>query len=322
MIRGFIVAVVLAAACIGVGASGCYAQSYPSRQITYIIPYSPGGASDTTGRIFAKRLSEALGQPVIVQNKSGGAVGIVQLGQSKPDGYTLGHISTDAFSITPQFEETPPYDAFKDFIPVAHLLTTYTALVAANAFGPSSVKEMIAYAKQNPGKVTVASTGVGGYTHLLGELLKQAAGIDTTHVPYSNTGGATVDLLAGRVDLMFNSTPVELVGSGRAKGLAAVGQQRIKQLPNLPTMAEVLPAYRGGDIGWALVAPAGTPPEIVKKLSDTVASFSAAPDYVRDVEARGYAVSFAPYDQYPKQLREEYDVYGEAIRRGNIKIHN
>jgi tripartite-type tricarboxylate transporter receptor subunit TctC len=195
-------------------------------------------------------------------------------------------------------------------------------LVASTSFPPNSLAEVIEYAKQNPGKVTVASTGVGTYTHLLGELFKQAAGIDTTHVPYANTASASVDLIAGRVNLMFHSTPAEIIGAGRAKGLAAVGSQRIKSLPGIPTMTEVLPTYRGSDNGWTLAAPASTPAEIVKKLSDAIATFSTSPDYAKDVESRGFVVSFSPYDQFPKQLREQYDAYGAAIRQGNIKIHN
>ena len=322
--RNWLIAgIALAGATIALATADAYGQaSYPSRPITLVIPYGPGGGTDTSGRIFAKRLSETLGSPIVVLNKSGGNLGVIQVVQSKPDGYTLGYISDDLLTITPQLEEVPAYDAFKDLMPVAHLLTTYTMLVASNSFPPNSLERTIQYAKQNPGKVTVASTGVGTWTHLLGELFKQAAGIDTTHVPYANTSSASVDLIAGRVNLMFHSTPAEIIGSGRAKGLAAVGTQRMKSLPDIPTMTEILPTYRGSDNGWTLAAPAGTPTEIVKKLSDTIAAFSMSPDYIKDVESRGFVVSFSPHDQVPTQLREQYEAYGEAIRQGNIKLHN
>lgn len=323
MRRWLIAGITIGAAAIGLAGSDAYGQSaYPSRALTLVIPYGPGGGTDTSGRIFAKWLSEALDRQVVVINKSGGNLGVVQVVQSKPDGYTLGYISDDLLTITPQLEEVPAYDAFKDLVPVAHLLTTYTMLVASTSFPANSLTEAIAYAKQNPGKVTVASTGVGTWTHLLGELFKQAAGIETTHVPYANTASASVDLIAGRLDLMFHSTPAEIIGAGRAKGLAAVGTQRMKSLPDVPTMSEVLPSYRGSDNGWALAAPAGTPVEIVKKLSDAIASFSTSPDYIKDVESRGFVVSFSPYDQVPKQLHEQRDAYGDAIRQGNIKTHN
>lgn len=323
MRRWLIAGITIAAAAIGLAGSDADGQSaYPSRPLTLVIPYGPGGGTDTSGRIFAKWLSQALDRQVVVINKSGGNLGVVQVVQSKPDGYTLGYISDDLLTITPQLEEVPAYDAFKDLVPVAHLLTSYTMLVASTSFPANSLAEAIAYAKQNPGKVTVASTGVGTWSHLLGELFKQAAGIETTHVPYANTASASVDLIAGRLDLMFHSTPAEIIGAGRAKGLAAVGTQRMKSLPDVPTMSEVLPSYRGSDNGWTLAAPAGTPVEIVKKLSDAIASFGTSPDYIKVVESRGFVVSFSPYDQVPKQLHEQHDAYGDAIRQGNIKIHN
>jgi tripartite-type tricarboxylate transporter receptor subunit TctC len=311
-------AFVLAGAAV-LSAGDVQAQAnYPTRAITYIVPYNPGGASDTTARLVAQRLSEALGQPVTVENRAGG-VGVVALARSRPDGYTIGHISSDSFSITPHFG-TAQYDPFKDFTLISGLITTFTALVANKSFGPSTVAELVAYAKANPGKVTHASSGTGGYSHLLGEILKLEAGIDMLHVPYTGSGPAMVDLLAGRIDLLFDSTPVERVSSGTVKGLAAMGKSRIKQLPNLPTMSEQLPSYKGGDIGWGLIGPAGMPMDIVRKLSDTMRTISATPDYIQKVQSYGWEVSYAPYGEYEKVLRQESDVYGDTIKRANIKI--
>lgn len=309
----------LAAFSVSLAGTALAQEAYPTKPITYIVPFAPGGSSDISARLIAAKLSEELGQPVLVENRGGGgAVGVVAMARARPDGYTIGHLSSGAYSISPHFG-VAQYDVFKDFTPLAYMMNTYTGLIFSKSFAPNSLPELIEFARKNPGKVTFASSGTGGYSHLLGEALKVSAGIDIVHVPYSGSSAAMTDLLAGRVNMLFDSAPVERVTSGQAKGIAAMSPTRIKQLPDMPTVFEALPNFPVGDSGWGVVGPAGLPPAIVKRLSDALLKIAADPDFIAKAEGRGYGVDGRSPADFAALMRKEYEQYGEIIRKAGIK---
>jgi tripartite-type tricarboxylate transporter receptor subunit TctC len=312
----------LVAAAVVCAPGTAFAQAYPSRPITYVVPYPPGGVTDTSARVIGQKLSEALGQPVVIENKAGagGMIGTGQVARARPDGYTIGHVTLGVMATSPHLGQAP-YDVFRDFAPVANMVTSYTALIANKSFAPDTVQELVAYAKANPGKVFYASSGVGGISHIVGELLKFATDTDIVHVPYSGSAPAMTDLIAGRVQLLFDSTPVDRVASGQVKGLAAIGRTRIKGLPDLPTIYEAgVPNFKGGDAWLGVVAPAGTPPAIVQLLSDTLLKIAATPDFAARMESYGLAVTAQDHAAFARQIRDDYELYGDIIKRANIRV--
>lgn len=294
--------------------------SYPDRPITLVIPYRPGGSSDLTGRIIADRLKDILGQPIVVDNKGGsGIVGAAAVASSKPDGYTLGYLDSDLWAIRPNVDKNLPYDIFKDLTPIAYMVTSFTGLTARNDMPFKSLAELVDYAKKNPGKVTFASAGTGGYSHLLGEALKLAAGIDLVHVPYQGSAPALTDQLGGRVDLLFDSRPVERVVSGQVKGIAIMSKNRVASLPNVPTIFETYPNFPIGDSGFGLFAPTGTPPAVLAKIEGALKTIYDDPTFKSKMTELGFGVSWTPSDAFRAQMASENKQYGEVLKKIDLK---
>jgi tripartite-type tricarboxylate transporter receptor subunit TctC len=295
-------------------------QPYPTRPITYVVPYPPGGVTDTSARVIGRMLSEALGQPLIIENRggAGGVIATLNVTRAAPDGYTIEQVTSGIMTISPHIDR-PAYDVLTALQPIAELATTYTALIASPAFPPNTLGEVIDYAKRHPGKVFFGSSGTGGISHLTGELLKEAAGIDIIHVPYRGSADALTDLIAGRIQLFFDSTPIERIRSGQAKGIAAVGRNRIKQLPDLPTIYEAgLPNFKGGDAWLGLVVPAGVRKEIVDRLESSLLKIAATPAFTEAMERFGIEVTPKGSADFARQIKDEYELYGEIIRRAHI----
>jgi tripartite-type tricarboxylate transporter receptor subunit TctC len=311
------------AACAVLSAVGALAEdAYPSRQITYVVPYPPGGVTDSSARVIGEYLSKALGVPVVIDNRGGaaGAVGSLVAARANPDGYTLLHATLGVLDINPHVLKIQ-YDPLKDFAPVANMVTSYTALVTNKDFPPNNVQELVAYTKAHPNQVFFASSGTGGITHIIGELFKLATGADITHVPYRGGGPAMTDLLGGRVQMLFDSTPVERVKAGQVKGLAAMGPVRLPGLENMPTIHEAgVSNFKGGNSWLGVVAPTGTPDPIVKKLSATLLSIAKNPEFIAKMEAMGVIVTPQDAETFGKQIREDYQIYGDAIKAANIKL--
>ncbi len=247
------------------------AQTWPVKPIRLIVPYSPGGTADLLGRGIARKLSESLGQQVIIENRmgAGGGIGTDLVAKSKADGYTLllGTIATHA--INPNLYPDIPYDPVKDFAPVALVATMPNLLVVNPSVPARSVRELIALAKAKPGELAFASAGSGTTQHLSGELFKKMAGVDMLHIPYKGNAPAVTDLIGGQVQVMFDNIPISLqqVRAGKLRALAVTGAKRSAVLPDVPTIAEAaLPGY--SVTSWfALFAPAGTPAAIVARLN-------------------------------------------------------
>ena len=273
--------------------------SYPTRPIDLIVPFAPGGGADVSARLVAQVASETLGQPVVVQSKAGatGAIGSEYVARAAPDGYTLLLASGSTHAVLPAYRSDLPYDTVTSFAPATLVAVIPNMLVVNPRKVPvATIAELIAYLRQNPGKLNFASSGPGSSIHFAAELFKLMTGTQMTHVPFRGSGPALADLLAGNVDLIFDNMPVVWPqvqqGALRALGVASLG--RTPLAPELPAIAETLPGYEA--VSWVgIVAPAGTPPAIVQKVSD---AFGAAA--VRaDIAARFRELGSAPMRNSP-----------------------
>jgi tripartite-type tricarboxylate transporter receptor subunit TctC len=303
--------------------SAALAQTYPAKPVTWIVPFPPGGGTDISARTLAAKLTDKWKQSVLIENRTGaaGIVGADAATKARPDGYTLLIVNVGITSINPELYPRLPYDPDKAFVPISLICELPFVLMASTKFPPNSVKELVAYAKANPEKVTFASSGQGGSPHLTAEIFQLATGTKLTHVPYRGGGPAMTDLMAGQVDLLFASV---LEGSGhikagRLKGLAVTHAQRSPALPEVPTLAEA--GVKNAESGsWiALLAPAGTPPAITAKVAADIREAVAAPD-VRD---KLIAQGAVPKASTPAELQALIDAdrarYGRVIRDKGIR---
>jgi tripartite-type tricarboxylate transporter receptor subunit TctC len=276
------------------------AQPYPSRPVRFIAPFPPGGSADTIGRLLAQELAKSLGQPVLVENRpgAGGNIGVDLVAKSAPDGYTIGIGAAGALTINQSLMGRLPYDPQRDLAPISKLADIPIVLAAASTAPAGSVGEVIAVAKAKPGVLSFGSAGNGTAMHLSGELFKLMAGVDIAHIPYKGSAPATTDLVAGQLPLAFVdlSSALPQIRAGRIKGLAVASGQRTVTAPDIPTIAESgVPGYAA--VGWfGVIAPAGTPREIVARLNAEIVRIMALPD-VRD---RALAVGAEPSTTTPE----------------------
>ena len=293
-------AALAAALCTGAGAAGAQ-DKYPSKPITLVVPQTAGGANDAIARVLAQRLSEQMGQSVIVDNRpgAGGTLATAALARAKHDGYTLLLTADSAHVVGPALYKNPGFDAVKDFEPVAPIATAGYVLVANPSFPANSVAELIALAKAHPGQYAIASAGNGTLNHLIGEMLQKQAGIQLQHVPYKGSAAAATDVVGGQVPLSVQSLPsvMGFIKGGKLKVLGVVNAQRVAALPGVPTIGETLKGF--GEAPWyALFAPAGTPAPIVAQLQAEVAR---ALDH-KDVIDKLAAVGCEPFKGTAAQL--------------------
>ncbi|MES2184343.1 MAG: tripartite tricarboxylate transporter substrate binding protein [Pseudomonadota bacterium] len=269
----------------GLASTAAQAQPapYPSHPITLVVPFGAGGGADVYGREIATKLGAALGQPVVVENRTGAGsvIGTAYAAKAPPDGYTLVFISVSQ-TMNESLYKKRPYDLLRDFAPVAPLNESALVLVEKPALPYRTVAELVAAAKASPGKLNYASSGVGSPYHMAGELLKNVAGVDIVHVPYSSSGAARAGMLGGQAEIMYDLLAVEgeFIKSGALRPLAVTGAKRSILFPDVPTMAEAgYPHYQGGS--WlGLLAPKGTPAPIVERLNQEINKISSDPDTV------------------------------------------
>jgi tripartite-type tricarboxylate transporter receptor subunit TctC len=250
------------------------AQKYPAKPITVIVPQAAGGANDTIARVVAQKLSEQLGQSVVIENRvgAGGNVGTAAAAKARPDGYTVMITADSAQVINPFLYQSTGFDPVKDFEPVAPLARAGYVLVAHPSFPANNVSELVALAKAAPGKYTIASAGNGTLNHLIGEMLQKAADIKLVHVPYRGAAAAATDVVGGQVPLSVQSMPssIGFIRAGKLKVLGVVNERRLPALPDAPTIGETIKGF-GATPWYGMFAPAGTPKEIVRLLQDEVA---------------------------------------------------
>jgi tripartite-type tricarboxylate transporter receptor subunit TctC len=311
------------AALAGAALSVRAADPYPAKPVKFIVPFPPGGPVDTTARGFTPKLSELWGQQAIVENRAGagGIVGAEAAAHSPADGYTV-FVCSIHHSVLPSLNPKLSYDIEKDFAPVTFAATFPIILVAHQSVPARNVRELIAYAKANPGKLSFGSSGNGGGTHLAGELFKTMAGVDLLHVPYRGSAPAMSDLLGGQVQLMFSDAPTALphVKSGRLRALGVGNPKRSALAPEIPTLSEA--GVRGYEsYSWAgIVVPAATPKPIVAKLNaDLVKSLNDPAVKQRLLDAGAEANPGTP-EQFAKFIRSEIVKYTKVVKDANVKI--
>jgi len=300
------------------------AQAWPAKPVRIVVPQTPGGASDALARIVGQKLSERWGQPVVVENKpgAGGNVGTELVAKSPADGYTLlmSYVGTQA--INGSLYKSLPYDPYKDFATVATLATVPFALVVNQSFAPKSVQELVAYARANTGPVNFGSAGNGSLNHLLGEMVNMSQGIKLVHVPYKGAAGALTDTIGGQIQMTFSSLPSVAghIRSDKLRALAVTGARRSPAFPNVPTLAEA--GLAGFEISpwFGLLAPAGTPAALVRKINADVAE--ALRD--KDLQDRFAAAGADPYPTTPEQfgrvLQEDIQKWSQVVKASGAKI--
>jgi len=299
------------------------AQNYPNRPVRIVIPLSPGGTTDVPGRIVAQKLSETLGQQFFVENRAGagGTIGADYVAKSKPDGYTL-LLTASPFVIAPHVYKNMPYDALADFAPVIRIASGPYVLVVHPSLGVKSVKELIALARKEPGKIDFASSGNGGAQHLVTELFMYMAGIKLNHVPYKGSGPAQQDLMSGIVKVSFVGTPIAIphMKSGRLNALGVSTAKRSPEMPEVPTIAEAgVPGYEA--IVWiGLLAPAGTPRDIVAKLNGEIGKLVRTDEVKKLIATTGMDPDPDTPEQFGAYLKGDYDKWGKVVRESGATV--
>jgi tripartite-type tricarboxylate transporter receptor subunit TctC len=298
------------------------AQSYPSRPIRLIVALAPGGGTDIISRLVAARLTESLGQNVLVENRSGGnaIIGTTFVAKAAPDGYTLLTATNASHAINPGLFRDLPYDPIKDFTPIAALGGVPTVLVVAPAFPAQNVKDFIAYGIAQDGKLNHGSSGIGGTGHLTAELFKAATGMRGMHVPYKSDGPALVDLLGGQLSFMFPNMPaiVPHVKAGRLHALAITSAKRSPILPETPTLMEL--GIKLEINGWyCVMGPAGMPKPVVAKLNAEINKILAQPDFIEQLAGQGVTPMGGTPEQVVALIKSDIAKYAKAIQDSGAK---
>jgi len=299
--------------------------AYPVKPITMIVPFPPGGVTDLVARELAKRLSDGLGQPVVVDNRAGagGNIGTAALAKAQPDGYTLGVMTVSAMSIGPHIHKSLSFVPNKDFTPITNIVNTPGAVLAGIKTPYNSLQDLVKAAKAQPGKVTYASVGLGSLPHLIAEKLSFDAGIGMVHIPYKGAAPAMQDLLSGVVDLSFESSLTNTVAnynSGRLKVLATTGSKRVPILNNIPTVAES--GYPGFVAqGWfGFFGPAGLPPAITKRLNELATNMLRDKAVVEKFDNLGIQADPLTPEQFVKFLQEQDRIWAATAKGLNLQL--
>jgi len=314
---------VAAGALLAVAADAFAQGNFPSRPITLVVGFAAGGATDTAARIIARKLSENLGQPVVVENKAGagGNIAHQQVATAAPDGYTILLGSVGPLSVAPHLVKNLPYDPQKDLAPLTMGVIFPNVLVVHPSVPAKTLAEFVAMAKKDPGKYEYGSTGVGGAAHLAGELFKSRAGVNLTHVPYKGGGPAMPDILAGRITSYWAtpSTALPHIQAGKLRPLATTGLTRSATLPEVPTVAEQ--GYPGFEaVNWyAFVAPAKTPPEILDRWNRELVKVLSDPAVKEQLVQHGLEPKPGTREELARFIRKESDTWGKVIREANIQ---
>jgi tripartite-type tricarboxylate transporter receptor subunit TctC len=300
------------------------AQAYPTKPITIIVPFPPGGTTDILARILAQYMSTELGQSVVIDNRggAGGNIGAQAAARAPADGYTLLMGTVGTHAINASLYKKLPYDHIKDFVPLSRVAMVPNLLVANPSQPYKTVKELIAYAKANPGKVNYGSSGNGTSIHLSGELFKSLAKVDMTHIPYKGSAPAVSDLIGGQIAIMFDNMPSALphVKAGKLRAIALTSAKRSPELPDVPTVAEAgLPGYEA--TSWfGMFAPAGTPPAIVAKLNDIIVKALNDPDIRKRIVEQGGEPHPETPEQFAAFIKAETTKWGKVVKESGASV--
>lgn len=299
------------------------AQSYPTRFITLVVPYAPGGPTDNTARRYAEGLAGRLGQAVVVANRPGASTMIAAqyVARSAKDGYTLLFAPSTTFSVNPHLYRNLTY-SMSEFAPVSSVSRQTFTITLSREFAPKTVAEMVAYARANPGKINYGTTGIGSLTHLIGMMLASTLGIELTPIHYRGTAQSITDLLGGRLDMQIEgiSSAIPQFRAGATNVVAVLSARRSPALPNVPTLLEQgFPALEV-DTVFGVYAPAGTPPEVMDQLAKATAAVVSAEEFIRPLAALGEIASASTPAEFAQSLNADSDRLGAVIRDLNIKL--
>ena len=313
----------LLAAALVVASSAGHAQIYPSRPITLVVPFAVGGSNDIVGRAIGKKLSEAWGQPVVVDNRggAGGVIGTSAVAAAAPDGYTLLLVSP-TFTINPAVKKILPFDPIRDFTPVAFIARSPLLLTASNKLPVKSVRELLDLAKSRPGQITYASSGPGSINQISAELIALSAGVKFLHVPYKGGAPGLNDLVGGHVDLYVSSLPqvLPLARSGQARALAVTSARRTALLPEVPTLEEA--GISGVDMWswWGIVGPAGMPANVVNALNAEIGKMLSSPELSMFLANEGAEAATMTPQQFGDMMRLETERWIKVAHEANISV--
>ena len=304
------------------------AQSYPTKPLKWIVPVPPGGSTDGFSRPLAAKLSELLGQPVVVENVggAGASIGSDRVAKSAPDGYTIGLATTGSHAINPHiYGKKLPHDTLKDFTHITLAVSYVNVLVVHPDVPAKTVGELVAYAKANPGKVSFGSAGNGSSNHLSGEVLKIVTKAPMQHVPYRGSGPAMTDVMAGNITGMFDVliTSIPQMGAGRVRALAVTSAKRSPYIPEVPTMDESgVPGYSeaGSDLWFGIVGPAGMPKPIVQKLNEKLIEALRAPDMRQRIRIQAFDLWTSTPEEFTKVLRADHAKWGKIVGAAGARI--
>jgi tripartite-type tricarboxylate transporter receptor subunit TctC len=306
-------------------AAPAWSQSgYPTKPVRIVVPFPPGQAADTFSRMLAERLTALWGQQVIVENRGGGGgvPGVMAVKDAAPDGYTWLVGTSGTLGVNPSVYAKIPYDPLKDFAPASNIFIVPLVIVAHPSFAPNTVAELVDAAKKAPGRINFASAGPGTAQHMTGELFKSRAGIDLVHIPYKGSGPGITDLVGGQVPIMFDSITSAMphIKSGRAKAIAVTTAQRIPQLPDVPTVAESgYPGFEG--VGWSgIVLPAGTPRDIVERVSADIQKLLNDPQLRERMIDRGGIPDPRTPQGYTDFIRSEIEKWAQVAKAANVRL--
>jgi tripartite-type tricarboxylate transporter receptor subunit TctC len=303
------------------------AQAYPSKPLRWIVPFPPGGPTDTFSRAAAQKLSELLKQPVLVENRAGAgaAIGMEALAKSPSDGYTIGLSTTGSHAINPHLYAKLAYDPVKDFAPITLAISYVNVLVVNPALPIKTGADLVAYAKANPGKVTFGSAGNGSSNHLFGELLKSLTGAPMQHVPYKGSAPALTDVIAGNLTFMFDILNVSgpQIRAGRVRGVAVASARRTPYMPELPTLAESgIKGFEetGSDLWFGIMAPGGTPKAIVAKLNETLITGLRSPEMRERIRAQSLDLWTSTPEEFAAVLKSDLARWGKVVRASGARV--
>lgn len=309
---------------LGATAPAAAAENYPAREVTIVVPYTPGGFNDTLARTASQYLGPMWNQSVVVLNKPGGntLIGNTYVAGSKPDGYTLLITPLPFSSLPGLYGEKLPYDAQKDFEPVIWAASAQNALVVPENSPFKSVKELVDYAKANPGKINYGSTGTGSSNHLSMELLMNMTDTKMTHIPYKGSAPAVVALLGSEIDVLFDNIPnvIQHIKSGKFRALATTGMTRSAMLPDTPTVDQAgVPGYEV-NVWFGVQAPAGTPKPIIQKLNADLAKVLKQPEVIEKFGNQGVEVVASTPEEFKSRVHNEIKKWTDLVKAANIKI--